>query len=46
MTCKIVRERAWNGPDSLEKKKREKGEEKTKKEIMKTSETNVKMKSG
>jgi hypothetical protein len=32
MTCKIIRERAWNGPDSPEKKKREKGEEKTKRE--------------
>jgi hypothetical protein len=32
MTCKIIRERAWNRPDGPEKKKREKEEEKTKKE--------------
>jgi len=31
MTCKIIRETTWNGPDSPEKeKKRERGEEKTK----------------
>jgi hypothetical protein len=46
MKCKIIRERAWNEPGSLEKKKREKGEEKQKDEIRKRSETDTKMKNG
>ena len=44
MTCKIIRERAWNRPDSPEKKKRKKEKKKQKEEIEKRSETNMKMK--
>jgi hypothetical protein len=44
MRCKIIRERAWNRPDSPEKKKNRKGRGKNKNRKLGKSGTNTKMK--
>ena len=47
MTCKIIRETTWNGPDSPEKGKKENEEKKKQKEeIRKRSGMNMKIKNG